>query len=455
MIAAPDYELNDIVRQLYDREELFQIKPRIVKAREDEPLLADAISEISDEQLKACVEYNTRGLTYLSDVRAIACFGPPFWLDAYDPNQKPIESLSGLEQFTSLTELYIRGGEVSEFSPVSALHELTSLTLRGLGVTDLQFLQPLAKLKTLDLGFNAVTDVTPLAGLRSLNVLSLAFTSVSDIDSLSSLRRINRLSLWRTPVDDLTPLANMPNLTDLTLVDCEAVSDLSPLRGLKNLRSISVENTAVTDISPLEDSDGLQSFRARNSSVKDLTPLSQMYDLRILEVSSPVLSPVPSSVFEGKIMLERVEINFAGITDLTPFSQMDRLKVLSLHGNTIADVTPVVGLDLDELKLRDSGITDLSPFSLRADMRDLEHGPGYSHLDLSGNKIQDVTPLASLRWIHRLTLNRNPISDVTPLADLGLGSINISDTSVSCDNWDTFRASRDDGGEGLSYFSCL
>lgn len=53
-------------------------------------------------------------------------------------------------------------------------------------------------------------------------------------------------------------------------------------------------------------------------------------------------------------------------------------------------------------------------------------------LDLSVNKITDLTPLADLRNLTRLSLNANRICDITPLSDLlDLAVLDLSKNRIS------------------------
>ena len=83
---------------------------------------------------------------------------------------------------------------------------------------------------------------------------------------------------------------------------------------------------------------------------------------------------------------------------------------LDLWGNEIADVAPLAGLtSLTELDLTHNEIVELGP---------LAGLTALTSLDLWGNEIADVAPLAGLASLTELDLTRNEIVELGPLAGL-------------------------------------
>lgn len=67
--------------------------------------------------------------------------------------------------------------------------------------------------------------------------------------------------------------------------------------------------------------------------------------------------------------------------------------------------------DERKLELEGAGLTD-------ADIQDLKYMVNLTKLNLSGNNITDLTPLAELKQLRDLRLGQNDITDVSPLAEL-------------------------------------
>lgn len=92
-------------------------------------------------------------------------------------------------------------------------------------------------------------------------------------------------------------------------------------------------------------------------------------------------------------------------------SNLDRLTIVGADDNTrIEDLTPLTSLrTLRDLNLSNVHLTDISPL---ADMSQL------SSLKLAMNEIVDLTPLRRLQRLTCLSISGNQVSDLTPLSNL-------------------------------------
>ena len=98
------------------------------------------------------------------------------------------------------------------------------------------------------------------------------------------------------------------------------------------------------------------------------------------------------------------------ISALTGIEQLTALTTLDLSGNQIVDLAPLAGLTaLTTLYLYSNQIVDLAP---------LAGLTALTLLNLGFNQIADVTPLAGLTGLTGLYLYSNQIVDVTPLAGM-------------------------------------
>jgi hypothetical protein len=89
---------------------------------------------------------------------------------------------------------------------------------------------------------------------------------------------------------------------------------------------------------------------------------------------------------------------------------LTRLTSLDLNGNQVADVSPLAGLaTLTSLNLSDNLVSDASPLSGLTNLTVLE---------LSFNQFSDVTPLAGLTNLAFIGLQSNHIADISSLVSL-------------------------------------
>jgi internalin A len=99
--------------------------------------------------------------------------------------------------------------------------------------------------------------------------------------------------------------------------------------------------------------------------------------------------------------------------------RLENLASLDLTGNRISDLGPLAGLPkLAQLTLTGNEVADLSP---------LASLPVLTDLGLSGNQVTDVVPLAGVPTLRLLGLADNGIEDVTPLE----GLVSLSELDLS------------------------
>ena len=112
--------------------------------------------------------------------------------------------------------------------------------------------------------------------------------------------------------------------------------------------------------------------------------------------------------FEKLTQLKRLDIRFSlEIKDATPLKNLKNLEFLSIWGTSIADLTPLVGLDkLKEINARTTKIIDARP---------LEKMASLEKIDLLGTPIQDISPLARIEKMKEILICSTKVEDLSPL----------------------------------------
>ena len=133
-------------------------------------------------------------------------------------------------------------------------------------------------------------------------------------------------------------------------------------------------------------------------------------------IATALGKPQSASIVRGAMAtLTRLEASKAGINNLTGLEGSTNLTSLNLWGNNISDISPVA--ELTKLKLLELGENDISNIAVVTRLTNL------TFLSLGGNNISDISVVAGLTKLGRLFLERNNISDISPLvANTGLGS---------------------------------
>jgi hypothetical protein len=171
-------------------------------------------------------------------------------------------------------------------------------------------------------------------------------------------------------------------------------------------------------------------------------PLAERWDklLEQLRAVNPEFQADQTGYRGEDDRLTMVEFDAAGLRDISPLAGLP-LKFLSLKDCPVQDLSALRGMPLEELALEGTQVVDLSPLSqmpLRTlwlngapveDLRPLRGLP-LTSLNLLGTKVVDLSPLRGMP-LESLWLNETAVVDLTPLAECPLVSLTLHRTPVS------------------------
>ena len=135
-----------------------------------------------------------------------------------------------------------------------------------------------------------------------------------------------------------------------------------------------------------------------------------------------------------------LDLSESSVTDLTSLRGLPVDVICLRWSKKISDLTPLAGMKLISLDLRDTPVSDLSPLASMplqklviagTKVKDIEavDSMPLTFLDASGTEIQDLEPLKGSR-LRLLILNQTQVTNLSPLKDLPLYSLHIEQTPV-------------------------
>ena len=104
--------------------------------------------------------------------------------------EKPTGELTKAD-LEKVTELRLKGYQISDVSALKGLTQLTGLILENNQISDVSALKELKQLKWLNLSENQLTDVSALQELTQLTGLWLPNNQISDVSALKELKQFN------------------------------------------------------------------------------------------------------------------------------------------------------------------------------------------------------------------------------------------------------------------------
>ena len=142
-------------------------------------------------------------------------------------------------------------------------------------------------------------------------------------------------------------------------------------QAMSALRSLDLRGAGVSDLTGLEYAVNLTGLDLSGNPVADLTPLGLLVNLRVLGLAGVEADPWPLFTLTG---LRRLSLRDAGLSDISMLSGLTELEVLDLSGNPVSDLWPLAGMHrLGALRL-DGGAVDLSPLAGLGSLGTLEVG---------------------------------------------------------------------------------
>lgn len=178
----------------------------------------------------------------------------------------------------------------------------------------------------------------------------------------------------------------------------------------------------ITDIRPLAVFKGLRYVNLGGSySWKHNGSLADISPLRGLPIEEIALNsnPVDDLSALEGANLTALVINNTKITDLAPIRN-SKLTRLDIHNTAIADLTPIQGMPINNLHMANTQVSDLSPLA----------GMPIGELHCQHCKITDIKPLQGMPF-HMLEIHGNRITDLSPLAGSSVEVLIVYQTSIT------------------------
>ena len=313
-----------------------------------------------------------------------------------------------------------------------AMRELRLLEASNRQITNLTGLEQATNLTELQLGgewsdskgfvnSNAISDFSPLFSLSKLEILNLSGAAISNVSTLAGLTQLRVLYLRLSSIMDISALGQLIQLTDLDLSQT-SVSDISALASLTQLKRLYLRCPTVSDVSPLTALKALTSLNLDGTAVLDVSPLAGLTQLEDLYLGSTAVSDV--STLSALKQLQELGLSSTTVSDVSALSGLAQLEFLHLRGTPVSDVSTLAKLtQLKRLSLSRSSVSDVSPLAALTQLK---------HLDFAQTAVSDVSVLAKLTQLESLDMKRTAVSDVSALAALTkLEWFSLERTSVS------------------------
>jgi hypothetical protein len=187
--------------------------------------------------------------------------------------------LFGLKKLNSLIIQYWDSTDLSDFQ-FSKLKSLESLSIIESNISDLASIAASSKIRNLNLIYcETLKEIGPAVNLSSLTCLGLTgCQNIIDIQAILRMPQLTRLSVAgnTSQTEFAEILTRHSKLQVLELIDCDSITDLSPLEGYLGLKALTLD-----------------------MDIPDLTPVSRSGDLELLVL--------PEDFFEDSLAVAEIQ----------------------------------------------------------------------------------------------------------------------------------------------------
>ena len=270
----------------------------------------EALAGIGDPGFLACVERATRGLQNTNQVQSIDC-----------NNDFQVGSVQGVQAFTELDSFDIHDTSVSDLAPLTYLTNLKILRVSqggtGTPLTSYESLRYLSKLKELWISGGESTDWSILKNFPNLLYLTLgggnefiaSAVGFADFDQLSKLRY---LEFDRTATTDLPLLVAMADSLEIVYLRGNQLTNLDAVSDLKMLAHLEAQNGQIADISGIANVQKMGYLGLASNQIADISPLENFDYSRLqgLNLSDNSIKQL-GATFDNWVNAE-AEINLTG-----------------------------------------------------------------------------------------------------------------------------------------------
>ena len=191
----------------------------------------EALNLVVDDNLRHCLEHSSgwdNNRDVASDITQVWC------------GWNNVQTLEGLEPFTGIKYLDLRGNNFTDLTPVLSLTRLEQLSLGHTGAqVNYELVGELTRLEYLEIshidGSGGLGDAQWLSNLTRLTGLNLRSSGLTSLDAIVSLPALTELRVGQNYDADLSGLSSLVQLRGLE-VDNMNLSDLGFLSGLRESR---------------------------------------------------------------------------------------------------------------------------------------------------------------------------------------------------------------------------
>jgi hypothetical protein len=265
-------------------------------------------------------------------------------LTLLDASSMEIANLEGMQYCVNLLTLDLSSNEMDDLTPIIGLTSLTSLYINenfNLKNEAIQTIATLINLVNLSVAYNEHVSLDFTSNMNKLSSLNSRYSSLLyDLKGLSYLPSLYELILNNcSHIRDISPLSTLPSLSTLILYEDKAISNFEVIGEITTLTDLSLNYCALDNISFVKTLINLETLSLIGNFVFDITPLVNMEYLVDLNIPDNNVSDL-STLINLKNLTTLVATRNR-ISSLASLFELPQLQVCNVGENYLTDMGQV------------------------------------------------------------------------------------------------------------------
>ncbi|CAL6075331.1 Conserved_hypothetical protein [Hexamita inflata] len=425
---------------IHDTEMLQKYKDKVV----------NGVLEINQDQNLTSTEFaalighvNQKKVT---ELRIISCYNlklyrcPKSSIKSLTINKCNLKDINGIQAMTQLTQLNL---SLNQISNIGLLAPLTNLFALDLGQNNIECASVLSNFKqliSLDISENLITDISYLRDLVKLQILDISYNNLKSINDLDALSNMEQLNITQTNTCSIDILAKMTKMTHL-LMSSNSIVSIAVLKTFPELYDLRLENNFVQDFEPIAKHKFANKNWVREQRVPTETDFMNSFGCSQYEVTQLInKSKQQKEMSDNKYMLIKKyendvktsclkingeqKLNNLQFTDVLKLTELEAVnsQMINFADEQVPKLLLKLKLNNCTFKEQYMGLNQITG------IYQMEH---LIELDLSSNKIRDVSEIGNLTNLKKLFLQNNDIHRINELRNLTkLTLVNLSNNKV-------------------------
>ena len=323
----------------------------------------------------------------------------------------------------------------------------TSLNLREIKIDTLEDLVFFPNLQSLSITFcSKINDLNGIANCTKLSTLIVTGSTgqIIDFGEISKLAKLNYISITSCKISDYSELFSLMNeksITNIYLNNNGTINDLSGIEKFRNLTQLTISRSGVKDITSIAKLTNLETLSLEKNDISDFLELYKLEKLKSLNLKGNEKIDGNIDDYAGERLQKLNKIseildNDGSIDmDVQNLGLFKNYKTLNLSNQKLTDLSSLKGMtQLRELNIQNNKITLTDE-----DKQIIKSMNQLKYLYMQNNEIEDISFLNECKSVKALGIAGNNKIDLKQIEDIisNMSPIRISqeqlDTLKNCD----------------------